>query len=431
MSNSSLPTETLAAIVEALVSEYTDTTPGILYKKFTPRWYLIPLLQVSKRWNAVGTKYLYRTIAIGSHTPFQFPAREGEDPHQTNDRRQRHLRQMTTRKAHEVAEDLHRTLSSSSGLAALVTKLQLGIESVFGEEDTVWTESKIGVLQLCTNVQEVDIHGFERSELNALVDVLKGKSLLSFSITTQRLSDSFRKTGGNFFQIYEMMRVWPKLRSIRVERFLNDKTLENAAAFDTSQVSGCCPDVREIIFLGGTPHASTYKTLLSMCNGGVTKLALSLYGSRVPTNGDAAVADALCECLRAWSPTLQYLKIDIPRYRNPSPCAPLSDALTTLRELRELQLWRMKLEFGSIAQLPLLERFACVSLYKEDSEELQVLASHLEDPEKFPSLNHIAIFLEGTFPSNLRDICRKREIQLEQKRQRNCLSTAFLFLQGQ
>lgn len=67
-------------IVEHLILDYQKTKGPAL---FTPRWYLIPFLLVCKQWNLECEKYLYRTVAVGSHAPFDFPARDGETPNET------------------------------------------------------------------------------------------------------------------------------------------------------------------------------------------------------------------------------------------------------------------------------------------------------------------------------------------------------------
>lgn len=42
-----------------------------------------------------------------------------------------------------------------------------------------------------------------------------------------------------------MMESWPKLRRIEVNEFLSDKAPETPITLGTSQVSACCPDLRE------------------------------------------------------------------------------------------------------------------------------------------------------------------------------------------
>lgn len=52
-------------------------------------------------------------------------------------------------------------------------------------------ETNVRILQLCPNVEHVEIRGFDPSELDALVNVLKDKSLISFRISSQTLSGNF------------------------------------------------------------------------------------------------------------------------------------------------------------------------------------------------------------------------------------------------
>lgn len=141
-----------------------------------------------------------------------------------------------------------------------------------------------------------------------------------------------------------------------------------------------------------------------------------MYGNRVSGNGDAA-AVALCECLRAWSSTLQCLKISIRGNHDPYPL--MSEAIASLYELRELQLNWTKLDFGFVSNLPRLVRLrvTCrwdVSL-RATHEEMQNLSRHLVIPGMFPSLRLIALFVGGReIPNELRDICRRRNIQLHE-----------------
>lgn len=293
-----------------------------------------------------------------------------------------------------------------------------------------WTETHIRILQLCPNVEHVDIRGFEQSNLDALVGVLKEKSLVSLSLTTLDLHCTSQRQGdgGSFSQILDMMRKWPKLQSIRADKLLTKGTglgialwrkiqsqqmgikkdaeqEDDPKALDMSKsrASCCCPDLREIVITGVVLRASELRLIREMCNGTITKLSLSIYGHRLST--EDVVADALCECLQSWSSTLEYLKIDA-GYRDPYP--PLDEAISTLQQLRELQLGSMKVDFGSINSLPLLERFACFAPHS--NEEVHLLASHLEDLESFPSLKRLALSFDSGFPNNVEVLCDNRKI---------------------
>lgn len=79
-------------------------------------------------------KYLYQTISVGSLAPFQRPPRAEESVKYdlvSGSQSQNWIRNGTSlfksRKGHEIAGDLYKTLSQSSSLAALIT-VQLGIE---------------------------------------------------------------------------------------------------------------------------------------------------------------------------------------------------------------------------------------------------------------------------------------------------------------
>lgn len=72
------------------------------------------------------------------------------------------------------------------------------------------------------------------------------------------------------------------------------------------------PNLQESILPGAALLEFELLALRSIC-GNVTKLFTSLFTERVGGRGNAAV-DTLYECLRAWSSTLEYLKIDILEY---------------------------------------------------------------------------------------------------------------------
>lgn len=421
--------------------------------KFTPRWYLLPLLRVSKRWHAITVKYLYQTIAVGSHAPFQHPPRAEESVKYSlasGSQSQNWIRNGTSlfkrRKGHEIADDLYKTISQNSSLAALITKLQLGIEGIkvprlhhgwgslayvkywrlhpnASQVEPSWTQKHTLILKLCPNVVQVDICGFHPRKLGAMINVLGRKSLVYFSISARNLSSGNTDEGkrvGLFSHILKLMQKWPKLRRIRAEDFLDASESENPVTLDASEVSECCPDLREIIITGAVLRPDMYRALRVMCSSGITKLAVSLHSHISGRIGDAA-ADALCECLRLWSPTLEYLKVDIvdntthvfwdPLGADDHYYQPLNEAMRTLEELRELRFDKMKLDLGVISRLPRLERLAYLPHYRWRKEETQNLFNHLEDTEKFPSLNLI-VYDRVTVADGLIEVCRMREIQL-------------------
>lgn len=380
-----LPTETLEIIIEEVMSDYEDTRPKHpLQIKFIPRWYLLPILRVSKLWYAIGNKYLYQAT-VGSSAPFQYRHRSTK---------------RGMRMEYEVAEDLYKMLKRDPRTASSVKKLQLGIEVVDYERRLEWMQMNTGILQLCPNVVDVEISRVDREELVALVKALQNKSLVSFSISGQYLLESAWGGGGCLSQIFHMMQKWPKLRSIRMKNFL-DLRAEESLTRPPLEVSVCCPDLQEIIISGATLAVNGFKALLSVCSIGIEKLGVSLYS-------DAAV-NTLCECLQAWSSTLQCFKFDALRYR--TSYQPLMDIITTLRELRELQSTTMKLDFGSICRLPKLECFFCIVSYNR--EELETLFSLLENSENFSSLNLIVLDNHNAISSYLRNICYRRNIILK------------------
>lgn len=199
--------------------------------------------------------------------------------------------------------------------------------------------------------------------------------------------------------------LWRKLHS-RQMGILKDAEPEDdpkTLVTSKSRASYCCPDLREIVITGAVLRASQFRLIRDMCNGAITKLAVSLYGRHLSTKD--VVADALCECLQSWSSTLEYLKIDAD-YRDPYP--PLDKAIRTLQQLRELQLGSMKVDFGSIYRLPVLEQFACFAPHS--IEEVHLLASYLEDAESFPSLKVLVLRIDDGFSNNVKVLCDNRKI---------------------
>lgn len=380
---------------------------------------------------------MYRAVAVGSHAPFDFPARDGEAPYATDYRY--HLQASNTsmwkrspRQGHRVAEDLRRTLSKNARLAGLITKLQLGINPVFRPDDgspyvperdpyfehePEWMETNVRILQLCPNVEHVEIRGFEASELDALVNVLKKKSLISFQISSQTLCGNFVEGAQSYSHIFDMMESWPKLRSIKVLSFMSYDALDLITFESSGTVSPRCPDLREIEITGAMLRVREVARMRAMCFGGVTRLSVSYLDVYVYPGAIVA----LCDCLRAWSSTLEYFAIHF-RCERPSSYWPLYEAFDSLMELRELKLGtnlrRMGMGFGSISTLPRLERLHYVSR----GEELQTLSRQLEDLKKFPSLNRILLCHESEAEAEvlfeLQTICGKRNIRLAERR--NC-----------
>lgn len=173
------------------------------------------------------------------------------------------------------------------------------------------------------------------------------------------------------------MQKWPKLRSITVH-YVDQR---RRPTFDASQAADCCPDLREVIFKGFVLFRDELKVLCTLCSG-VTRL-------EVPGLGHIGESlDALCDCLRAWSSTLEYLSLrihlpNLPLYQ------PLSQVLSMLNGLRELVLLDMRLDVDAISELPRLERLSCSPHI--DNDGLMSLSRRLRDTNKLPSLKSISM----------------------------------------
>lgn len=181
---------------------------------------------------------------------------------------------------------------------------------------------------------------------------------------------------------------------------------EKPPASEASDVVNCCPELREIILTGGSLLEGNFRSLRLMCSG-VKKLGAYVAGL------DNAAFDELCVCLQAWSPNFEWLSLHV--RAAPSSYLPLSEALTSLRHLRELQVCNFLVDVGAISGLPQLKRLCHTST--STRAVMDRLSSHLEDPAKFASLSDVAILdCYGRVASDsrdLRDACHRRNIKLQ------------------
>lgn len=348
---------------------------------FLPQWYLVPLLQVCRMWHEVTEKYLYRSIAIGSHMHHQSPVIEGEIRYDRVVRIQKLHRTQPKRSGQKIAENLLASLEMNTRLASLVETLWLGLETVeyavlfkkvvarFYRE---WTRTNISIIQICPNVNRLEIRGFEQTMCDSLLSVLKEKSLVSFFISPRNLSD-YSISVLCWTPLFDAMQNWLNLRSITALHVAKDRRTINA-----SQVPNWCPELHDVIFKGSDPLRNKLEVFRTMCRG-VTRLEIELNNESL---------DALCDCLCTWSSTLEYLSFHLYSYLR-SPYLPLSDAFSTFIVLRELVLIDMRMDMDAISELPRLERLK--GSRDIINEDLMRLSRHLRDAKKFPSLKSVAI----------------------------------------
>lgn len=388
MNNTCFPTEIFGIIFE----EFAEPLPIHRYQvRFVPRGYLTPLLRVSKQWYANIVKHLYGSIAVGSSTRMR---------------------------GREIAKALCKTLEANSGLAALVKRLQLGIESRDHMDHRDLTETNTRILQLCPNVVHVEIRG---GKLNVLSRVLVEKQLISFSMSSWCLADRIDRDSGiscggaRVSEVLDLVQNWPGIRRIQLEG-IEDHT--DWVPLDTYKYR-TCPELREISMMGMWLRPLSYAALQSICGAAVTRLSICVRDHQIP---------ALCEFLRAWSATLTHFRLKIfDAFSYPKLGLPLMEAIATLTELRVLELGGMEvggcaLDYSGISSLTRLVRIYCFPLYdrrgKYDKERkyVQQLSTVLEDSEKLPSLTYIGGNLEfnkhAQSHPHFRDICRRREIQI-------------------
>lgn len=363
MTDSSLPFETVEAIIEEFILEYKVTgQESESAIEFLPCWYLVPLLRVWKLWHAVAERFLYRSISVGS----RFPGAR-------------------TSQAYKIPRRLVTTLEANSRLAALVEELRLGIEEVWDRQSLDWTRRNIRILWICPNVKHVEIRGFKFSLQDALTDVLKCKSLISFHITTQFLSGC-QPHEVHSLKLFELMRRWPNLRSISIDGLKCITELDVLVDLSTPDPPFRCPDLQEINIMNGV-DCGKIEFLRYLCgiSGSIKRL-----DTCIEKETDL---QTVIECLRSWSNALEELYLVFEDHDFSSNL--LWEALSNLKRLRDLQFVGRNLDFGSIATLPQLE-YLRFSYVKE--EELLIFTRYLEDKEKFPALKYL-----GTRTRGLRD----------------------------
>lgn len=185
--------------------------------------------------------------------------------------------------------------------------------------------------------------------MDALIEVMKEKSLVSFRISPRDIDSPDLKSpdfrDGVSLKLLELMQGWPKFQAINIEGFPKFRERGQLSDDLASDASNCFPELRKIIFTDGFLRNNHVDALRSACSG-VKKLTVPVYR----TLG----SDALCRCLRAWSPTLECFRLHI--WILNLPYRPLSQVLSSLRRLEELQSHKFEVDFDAISDLPQLKR---------------------------------------------------------------------------
>lgn len=188
---------------------------------------------------------------------------------------------------------------------------------------------------------------------------------------------------GSPFRLFELIRRWPKLRALNVDGF---KELKDSSRFHFSSSTSRCSELQTIGI--ATPKGHDLRninfTSLSVMCGHVTLLSVEgcIYSQ--------ATWRALCGCLRTWSQTLVCVKLFLSIQHSESELHLLFQTLPALAGLQELQLQTTSMDFGSIADLALLQRFCFASQEGISAEQILDLCGLLEDPKKFCALCHIS-----------------------------------------
>lgn len=297
-------------------------------------------------------------------------------------------------------------LEVNSELAALVRSLWLVIKLCDCTNYLQkWSQTNTGILQLCPNVVHVELRGSELCEFDALLSVLKEKSLVLFSISSWYLPHRKSDQIFRFSKIFDVMKNWPTLRSIHVESFLEDADHPSLDIYRT------CSNLREISITGMSTSPITLKSLREMCSSGITKLSIW---------ADPNVTQALCKCLHTWSATLTHFRVELFNMRYCSVLRlSLMEAISILTELRVMELNASvgeALDYGFISNLPRLEQLYSFHYDTKYEEFIQKLSALVADLTKIPSLtylggsNYFINIIQAL--SQFHNICCRREIQI-------------------
>lgn len=219
-----------------------------------------------------------------------------------------------------------------------------------------------------------------------MADVLKEKSLVSFSINRHGLVR--RTLPFCSFNLFDVLKEWPRLHYINIEGFDLFRGCKDFSEFDSSSATYYLPELRDIVITRldiGSLTDTEFNTLRVRC-GSVTNLSVSGWLD------EESVRKALCRCLCEWSPTLDCVSLQI--IASQSMYSSIFETLSALTGLRELQIYAPRLtasfvNFGHIARIPRLDRFCFATESGMSSAEIHGLSEHLEDWEKFPSLQRI------------------------------------------
>lgn len=252
------------------------------------------------------------------------------------------------------------------------------------------------LVTICPNLRHVDLHvlRIDPLEIDSLSKALAEKSLVTFNIVSM---ENVRHTP---FPIYDLMQRWPVIWKVKINGFDRLSLVERADS-QAPEVNNRCLELRDLIIACHSLRESDLISLNMMCCV-VTVLNIGSISS------DTGALVALCRCLLAWSPTLEWLRVSFEPMV--SSCRPLSEALSSLARLKMLYICNFYVDFDVISSLPHLKR---LSQNQGAGEVMNRLAVILEDPATFTALTHILLSgIRGSESEELRDVCRRRGIIL-------------------
>ncbi|KLO16558.1 hypothetical protein SCHPADRAFT_901361 [Schizopora paradoxa] len=270
---------------------------------FLPKLRLYPLLFVCKEWHAVAEQRLYASVSLGSSKTVL-----DEDE------------QEIEIEGEEICEMFYDTVSENPRLASLVRELRLATDKHAKEE----TETHVELLELCENVERVEMMGYNGFVLDDLLEKLaKKENLKSLSVSRYGLRCM---EGDCFFSrsdLIHYMLKWPAIEKIYMENNTlawyddNDKTLPKPAT-----VAGRCHALKEFTVREDCLEP-THLNILARMAPAIQHLEISVRSES---------AAALERCIQTWAPTLRHLKLYVYGKKKCS-LASVSSRLTELRYL--------------------------------------------------------------------------------------------------
>lgn len=413
MPDSSLANEILHLIVQEFIALNAPSPPYVQrlpdpsqIRDFAPRSYLLPLLRVSRQWYKQIVPDLYRAIGSGTPPPYNFKTGPTDTAQSYMERHAKQNRNRGLRSNYQVLLAIHDMLVKDPVKAAWVRTLRLGTEDSTNEDAT---RLHVAIIHVCPSLRHVEIRGCHKKFRVALLNILRRKSLFTFSVShspLQSLAEPIIRS--EMPSIFSTLGDWPELRTISNGRFLQ---VTIPPAFEPTR---CCPHLHDIDLHNFPLTAEGVRFLRLMCSEQVTGLGLT--AQRAPENDTRAaqniecpdLAAAISECLHAWSSTLVSFRFHA-SFSLGGFFQSLNDDFPSLTHLVHLTA-NIKLKFQLISQLRFLTSLHIP--YDYDNREIVEFETLLRD--YFPSLKELTVLpsKKRSFSVLLREACDIKKVTI-------------------